>query len=914
MTQPPDAYRQWLASLESMPETEAAEVLRKAFMKGTRPGGFTLARADIFQYDEHIHQYYGCQQPSPCDTENVSEPLTWEKLLMKIGDPVQYAATLAERNIEEWRGLNFFTRQNEALIRERWMKKNVSQRKAILLNAFPTMPTHHRPDIDECIIEICCHQRHINGMANYATPYLNLEDLTKPKSLLILLNARARHAPSVFAHSDHELAPLFQLRPALLEATRYTIDLISQYGDSVEWATEQAASHSIEKGETVHPLHACHILLIQATVLDFLVKCVRQILHDVLPNLFPEHDHFGDEHGQAHDETGCKMEDESKVAQNNDDEKGDSDWADEDGEKNRVDKENDCRDKEQVFPPEPLPLSDNSASYSSLEIVAREAPYRVPGLLDLGHLKALVSAHRVDAEDHIWMLREDPGYFAEIVTNAKDHRPEVLRGGKCGKVHRNGRDSVLWPRVLRNVVSDAYVNVFIWHEIHQHMTELLQLSKVYANELNDRKVLPEKFFDRLVETWFYLEAVQLEFIDRLKHGFPASPGLRAYWCLHCETSSEDMFSRPAKKAKISSKIDKDLGHMLTLFSYLWEPPKRKIFGVHTLVEVLEHLLQKNPHMKAVTSPWVASCLSQLSIVSECLRQLNLFQPWAKKIQRTVKQRQTQLLIAHVSHFAPWNRVLCTSFRGTDLVALGKPGLNFQYPVDKRRTRAHVETMRAAEASLDAFWQAADNHFRRQAGNTPHDLITDIIQERTLQRTPPWVEPEHSSRTEKPSESPEYIYVPFSTAPHDPTKQITGVFNKLTVATNQKIKRHGVPGAECGVQQEAEIFPTEDTQPAFHLDKRAHKVFRNLFHSPLSRDQPGEIPWADFLHAMVSTGFAAQKLQGSAWQFTPRNRDVEQPIQFHEPHPNSKLPFTWARRFGRRLSRTYGWRGDMFRLA
>lgn len=83
---------------------------------------------------------------------------------------------------------------------------------------------------------------------------------------------------------------------------------------------------------------------------------------------------------------------------------------------------------------------------------------------------------------------------------------------------------------------------------------------------------------------------------------------------------------------------------------------------------------------------------------------------------------------------------------------------------------------------------------------------------------------------------------------------------------------------------------------------------------MSRNQPGDTPWTDFLHAMVSTGFSAQKLQGSAWQFTPHNLDVEQPIQFHEPHPTHKLPFTWARRFGRRLARTYGWRGDMFRLA
>jgi hypothetical protein len=99
-----------------------------------------------------------------------------------------------------------------------------------------------------------------------------------------------------------------------------------------------------------------------------------------------------------------------------------------------------------------------------------------------------------------------------------------------------------------------------------------------------------------------------------------------------------------------------------------------------------------------------------------------------------------------------------------------------------------------------------------------------------------------------------------------------------------------------------------------VDKRAYKVFNALFRSPNSPDQPGEIPWPDFLHAMVSVGFNAEKLQGSSWHFTPRDLDVGRSIQFYEPHPGNKLPFTWARRYGRRLARAYGWDSEMSTLA
>ena len=58
--------------------------------------------------------------------------------------------------------------------------------------------------------------------------------------------------------------------------------------------------------------------------------------------------------------------------------------------------------------------------------------------------------------------------------------------------------------------------------------------------------------------------------------------------------------------------------------------------------------------------------------------------------------------------------------------------------------------------------------------------------------------------------------------------------------------------------------------------------------------------------------AAEKLYGSAWQFRWTDGDQSR-IQFHEPHPYSKIPFVVARRIGRRLNRNYGWTGDIFVL-
>jgi hypothetical protein len=185
-------------------------------------------------------------------------------------------------------------------------------------------------------------------------------------------------------------------------------------------------------------------------------------------------------------------------------------------------------------------------------------------------------------------------------------------------------------------------------------------------------------------------------------------------------------------------------------------------------------------------------------------------------------------------------------------------------------------------------------------------------DRAIQRTPEWLEPEKS----KPAaDRAEYVYQPFSTVFHDPSKQITGGFDRASLVDKApKAKTHGT--AAPSEEQQPGIPHESDAVPAFFsVDKRAHKVFRTLFHSPNNPDTPGEIPWADLLHSMVSVGFSAEKLHGSAWSFTPQTIDVglERSIQFHEPHPSNKIPFFSAKRHGRRLARAYGWDADMFRL-
>lgn len=114
-------------------------------------------------------------------------------------------------------------------------------------------------------------------------------------------------------------------------------------------------------------------------------------------------------------------------------------------------------------------------------------------------------------------------------------------------------------------------------------------------------------------------------------------------------------------------------------------------------------------------------------------------------------------------------------------------------------------------------------------------------------------------------------------------------------------------------------PTSQQQPPrFAVKARAYKVFSTLFYTPTPHTQPCDVNWTDFRHAMNIIGFVSVKLHGSAWSFTPKGQGHDESFQhasinFHEPHPSSKLGFMVARRYGRRLTRNYGLSGESFVL-
>ena len=196
----------------------------------------------------------------------------------------------------------------------------------------------------------------------YMWPDINIEDLVKGKTLLLLLNSRGRNTPKTFAHSDFDAMRVGHVSGACMPAflNLHTMllegETVETYGRIVSWDDDEEAMMKTFNGLGFLPGAGVQVLEIQQKLLAFLLTCCYSILHD--------------------------MDMSTMIS-------------------------------EATIRPEPSPLSDG-ADYPTLATIAAEAPYRLPGRLDFNRLKSLVNAKRASVEDHVRGLREDPGYFADV--------------------------------------------------------------------------------------------------------------------------------------------------------------------------------------------------------------------------------------------------------------------------------------------------------------------------------------------------------------------------------------------------------------------------------------------------------------------------------------------------------------------
>ncbi|KAL1847238.1 hypothetical protein Daus18300_014002 [Diaporthe australafricana] len=819
------------------------------------------------------------------EDQSVDQILRREWPTIECNEAQRLVQARVSRIFDSHATLRAILERHEATIQKRWTKKTKAQRLAVLLKAWPNMAPKHRPDIIEFRAMV---RQKIDDVSKtkhkdyFMWPYINQEDLADPKMLLLLLDARARHNPCEFAAADAEWLRFGKAVRALIPVLVIECAMILQcangsdeYGRLVSPDENPDIENWVESRRQFLSEDGLMVLQVQDRLMSFLVKCCKQILHDI-----PEKTLISD-----------------------------------------------------AFPIKPQPklnTGSKTGGFSSLAVVIAEAPYRVSAQLDLDRVESLLTAKTSASEDHIWSLREDPSYFAETQDDIAEHRSEMVKdffgkaAGVLGKDHKPAR----WGAVSNTMILSAYHSLEVFSELQSQAQELRVLQEKHAADISPLTDLPQEYAYAIAKFYYFAGKATAAFIFMLKCSVMASPSFRKF---HVRVGSDTVMATEEVLKRRGVKAELHERKVLDLFILLWGPDLKAI-RPPDVVDEIERLLDLDPKARGLITPCLANFIGKISIVSHCLRQVENYQPWAGRIIHAIGENKVRLQCEFDAKNPLWLAMFTAILQDKKTMAqmgeLGDiTGGRFTYPIGKRQqTMAFEETeaLRRSEANLDAFWAYVDQLTYAKSGELDGFAVQRLLKEpRSIQRTPESVDPIEQANPETKVPAPDGdtacgpSYKPMSTVYFglSPSKPEDNENSQPRTKTKTRGTANTSSSSTSGSTPEAQDQDEPTPQPTtFQVDARALQVFRTLFHDASVRATPGELPWQEFLHAMVSVGFVPEKLYGSVWQFQPAAElDVGRSIQFHEPHPRPKMPYWIARHHGRRLNRAYGWTGEMFTL-
>jgi hypothetical protein len=604
-------------------------------------------------------------------------------------------------------------------------------------------------------------------------------------------------------------------------------------------------------GLDFHPGRGLLVLELQEKVLSFLHQCAKRILHDLMPMTTAQ----------------CSS----------------------------------------ISPPPLVTPVPTDVGWHSVATMSAEAPYRVPIQFDFTRLQSLVKAKRDEAEDHIWLLREDPGYFRDIVGELSEHRPERLPY-ESGRVDLGDR---FWGVVFgRSMLADAYSNLWIWHLVSKHIEKVARLREYYGERIAPRRKLPIEYEEALLHFSHVMVEIRNLPLHLFRHRIFASPALRRHFYRVREGD-------PAH-VSVGRKHEGRKDYFIWLIEQLCEEETLLKLGPKNILDELERVVRDDSESQGTPqkdrlSSHISNILSDVAVAMEVDEAVANHRPNVGFLHTLPAKTLNDGRQKDLRPLRDIQDEIMDDVFERKLDTAGYPLSKFDYPSDKPRTASTTEKMRIAEQNLDQLWDIVDTHFLQRTGKTIHELLSAAkLKPRELERTPQWIDPIAQLPTAAQA----------STTPALPNFDVHDLEERTRVQgigeppePKSKVKTRGVAREPAIEVEEPISAPLLNTPQTISVSNRAYATFSILFHNPSNNKQlPGEIPWTDFLHALSSTGFSIEKQTGSAWLFVPPSTIRSTPIIFHEPHPSSKVPFHIARRHGRRLARTYGWNSDTFVIA
>ncbi|KAF7898880.1 uncharacterized protein EAF01_008093 [Botrytis porri] len=609
------------------------------------------------------------------------------------------ARRLSEVILYNYRALRRIIECKEEALRQRWTKKSYAQRRNILQDCDIELSETHLADYTQlCRLQVDPDRdptstrqlisKILSHRNDFLHPQLNVEDLTKVKSMLLLINSRGRNPPHLFASADLRAADLgvaggfLSLRFLKDHTLLLEGESVETYGRLVRW-TDETMKEKILAGFQHLPHEGLLILEIQYNIYLFLVNWCQALLQDI------------------------------EVA---------TIWR-------------------LPIEPEP-PLLVKTSDNTTMASIAMETPYLLPSKLDFNRLRAVVIARRLSAEDYIHDLRENPGIFADAMVEASEHRIERVLDDE-GKASSSLGTPEFWEDLTRGVVADAYSDIISWDIVSQQLERLGMLQVKHAAVIHPQNSLPEEFLRELLGLKSVLKLIQTGPMNNLTQGLPASLPFRHKFHRLSVTSGSGQATQ-----QVDRGISKSEDLMIQLFEIIFTPEKQAFLSLPAIMDEIKHMIEEDLELKAKITPWVSRVVSNLGLIFRLRQEIDSYLPLVTSFpmeKETHKDWLKNDLRDRCSVLHRTEHYMTFTFKSLKALADPTDG-RYHYPCDQRRTKKITEAMQSAEGKLDYFWTRLDFEYRRLSryalNKTVRHRYTNI---RTVERTPDWIAPTRPAR-------------------------------------------------------------------------------------------------------------------------------------------------------------------------
>ncbi|KAI1111095.1 hypothetical protein F5Y14DRAFT_464996 [Nemania sp. NC0429] len=744
-------------------------------------------------------------------------------------------ASKTEAIFQKFHTLSDILSTSEEFIQTRWAGLNNNFRQAVLLEAWPDMPLRHRPDLSalqEAAGRPSFPSQVMNRRDCYLCPQINEEDFLKPERFLLLLSARGHNPPSDFACSDYMAMWLglqtLRLTSLYLGGYYVTLDGVDgpeHYGKLIP---SDELPDNFTRSSAYTPGEALLVLEAQQKILDFLLSCCESIMSG-----------------------NCYC----------------------------------LNAPSRLHRPQPPLLPDRSIDFHSLLLVeTAKAPYCLPHKTDFNRIETILRGALSAAEDHVWMLREDSRYFAQILQEIKDHQAEPGQSlpGEVNEYEpwlRLGSEDIISTGVARTMMYEMYFRLEYFAELHKQAQVLSQLHNkhVITPALNPSEELPEEFKHAITRFLFYAHKILCQFLGTFTYDVAHSALLHRFLVLEpIDTVSEVVrATRDAQYRTLSLLMTLCTSNNSTRFLRHMQP-------VEELAEVLEYW----PEASELISYRVAKLLGDVAIVHYCIVQIYHHLPWARDFDRMLNEMDA-MLSNELCQRKEW-QVFGRSLAGLDLIPIVRqaelPSLYLEkderFPRNKFDVGRRIERTGHNEGLLDKLWAIFDEATWSECGNLEGSPYHDVLsRSRVMRRTAAMWDPTGCDN---------YLYMPLSTIY---VSKVAGGYSPLAPAVGTKgLEPASILLEETPLRVFQYILSQEDTGPHIH-----------------------KITWPAFFCAMRDSRlFTIVNIYPFLWEFR-RTSGPGGPIHFFIGRDNESMPFGMAKRYGRRLAREFGWTDRTFGL-